>query len=46
MISLYHMEALECLGDYALLFAETMEEAAADNLRIIMVYVNDDLNED
>ncbi len=46
MISLYHMEALECLGDYALAFTETMEEAAADNLRIIMVYVNGDLNED
>ncbi len=44
MISLYHLEALECLGDYALSFVETMEEAAADNLRIIMVYVDGDLS--
>ncbi|MBO4901759.1 MAG: barstar family protein [Lachnospiraceae bacterium] len=42
MISLYHMEALECLGDYALSFAETMEEAAAENLRLIMIYVTDE----
>ncbi len=41
MISLYHIEQLECLGDYALSFAETMEEAAAENLRLIMIYVTD-----
>ncbi len=46
MISLYHIEALECLGDYALSFAETMEDAAAENLRLIMIYVNGDLTEE
>ncbi len=44
MISLYHLDALECLGDYALSFAETMEEAAADNLRLIMIWVDGDLS--
>ena len=39
MISLHHIEALECLGDYALSFAETLEAAASDNLRLIMIYV-------
>lgn len=42
MISLYHIEALESLGDYALAFAETLEEAAAENLRLIMIYVTDE----
>lgn len=42
MISLHHMEALECLGDYALAFAETLEAAAAENLRLIMIYVTDE----
>ncbi len=45
MISLYHIEALECLGDYALSFAETLEAAAADNLRLIMIYVDGSLEE-
>ncbi len=42
MISLHHIEALEPLGDYALSFAETLEAAAADNLRLIMIYVTDE----
>ena len=42
MISLHHIEALECLGDYALSFAETLEAAASDNLRLIMIYVTDE----
>ena len=42
MISLHHMEALESLGDYALAFAETLEAAAAENLRLIMIYVTDE----
>lgn len=42
MISLYHLEALNCLGDYALSFAETLEEASTQNLRILMIYVTDD----
>ena len=46
MISLHHVEALECLGDYALSFAETMEAAAAENLRIIMIYVKDGTEEE
>ena len=42
MISLHHIEALECLGDYALAFAETLEAAACENLRLIMIYVTDE----
>ena len=45
MISLRHLEDLECLGDYALSFAETLEEAAASNLRLIMIYVTDEGDE-
>ena len=42
MISLYHIEALECLGYYAMAFVETLEEAAGENLRLIMIYVTDE----
>lgn len=40
MISLYNFEALEPLGEYALSLAEVFEAASTDNLRLMIIYVD------
>lgn len=42
MISLYHIEALEVLGEYALLLSEVFEAASTENLRLMIIYVTDE----